>query len=54
MMPPMAGRLTRGDAEALDRTDELAPLRHEFVLPDGVVYLDGNCWGRFPVARSSA
>jgi kynureninase len=40
--------LTRADAEARDAADELAPLRLEFVLPEGVVYLDGNSLGALP------
>ena len=40
--------LTRADAEALDAADELASLREEFVLPEGVVYLDGNSLGALP------
>ena len=46
----MAGpsKLVRADAEALDAADELAPLRAEFVLPDRVVYLDGNSLGALP------
>jgi kynureninase len=43
---------TRADAEALDATDELAFLREEFALPQGVVYLDGNSLGALP--RSAA
>jgi kynureninase len=45
-----AGSLTRKDAEALDAADELAFLRDEFVLPQGVVYLDGNSLGALPRA----
>ena len=35
-------RMTRQDALALDAADPLAPLRSQFVLPEGVLYLDGN------------
>ena len=45
-MPPT--RLTRADAEALDAADELASLRGEFLLPEGLVYLDGNSLGALP------
>jgi kynureninase len=40
--------MTRQECAALDEGDGLAALRHRFVLPEGVIYLDGNSLGPMP------
>jgi kynureninase len=40
--------LTRQTCVQLDAQDALAPLRNQFSLPEGVIYLDGNSLGVLP------
>lgn len=46
--------MTEADAEARDAADPLAPIRAQFALPDGVIYLDGNSLGPPPRAVAGA
>jgi kynureninase len=51
MTPPTS--TTRQDCLALDAQDPLAPLRNQFALPEGVIYLDGNSLGVLPHATAA-
>jgi kynureninase len=42
--------ISRDDCARRDATDPLAPLRDQFMLPEGVIYVDGNSLGALPRA----
>lgn len=44
--------LSREELVEMDRVDPLRSLRQRFVLPDGVLYLDGNSLGPLPVGAA--
>ena len=45
--------MNRQEALALDARDPLAPLRDQFSLPEGVIYLDGNSLGVLPKSTAA-
>ena len=50
MNQPHSQNYNREHFLELDRTDTLAPLRNEFFLQEGLIYLDGNSLGAMPKA----
>ena len=42
--------ISRDDCARRDAADALAPLREQFMLPEGVIYVDGNSLGALPRA----
>ncbi|MEO8899399.1 MAG: kynureninase [Candidatus Dormibacter sp.] len=50
----MSASIDREACAERDARDPLAAVRQRFVLPDGLVYLDGNSLGAMPVATARA
>lgn len=50
----MTGPSSRAACAALDAVDRLAALRSRFLLPEGIVYLDGNSLGPLPASVPAA
>ena len=46
----MTDKLQLAYARNLDKQDKLAKLRDKFILPEGIIYLDGNSLG--PLLKS--
>jgi kynureninase len=50
----VSARIDRETCAERDARDPLARVREHFVIPDGLVYLDGNSLGALPVATAQA